>query len=58
LRLNPPRLGEHTDSLLAEVGYTSAQILAMKKTLIAKADQREAGVTSMSTAVPTSLPPH
>jgi len=58
LRLSPPRLGEHTDSLLAEVGYTSAQILAMKKALIAKADQRETGMTSMSTAVPTSLPPH
>ena len=38
VRLNPPRLGEHTDALLAESGYSSEQILAMKKSFIAKAD--------------------
>ena len=38
VRLNPPRLGEHTDALLAESGYSSEQILAMKKAFIAKAD--------------------
>ena len=38
LRLNPPRLGEHTDALLAEVGYSSEQILAMKTARIAKTD--------------------
>ena len=32
LRLNPPRLGEHTHALLTEVGYTSAQIEAMQST--------------------------
>ena len=30
LRSNPPQLGEHTDALLAEVGYTSAQIATLK----------------------------
>ena len=30
LRTNPPQLGEHTDALLAEVGYTSAQIEALR----------------------------
>ena len=38
IKLNPPRLGEHTDTLLAELGYSSTQIRAMKKALIAKAD--------------------
>ena len=38
LRLNPPRLGEHTDALLADVGYSGEQILAMKTARIAKAD--------------------
>ncbi len=38
LRLNPPRLGEHTDTLLAEIGYSSEQILAMKTAGIAKTD--------------------
>ena len=32
LRLNPPRLGEHTHALLTEVGYTSVQIAAMEHT--------------------------
>ena len=30
VRSNPPQLGEHTDSLLAEVGYTDAQIRALR----------------------------
>ena len=36
VRLNPPRIGEHTDALLAELGYSDQQILAMKETRIAK----------------------
>jgi crotonobetainyl-CoA:carnitine CoA-transferase CaiB-like acyl-CoA transferase len=32
LRLNPPRLGEHTHALLTEVGYSSGQIAAMEHT--------------------------
>ena len=31
LRLNPPRLGEHTDALLAKLGYTRNEILAVGK---------------------------
>ena len=38
LRINPPRLGEHTDTLLAGVGYSSEQIMAMRKVHIAKTD--------------------
>ena len=38
LRLNPPRLGEHTHALLLEVGYTSEQIAAMEKGAAVKAD--------------------
>ena len=38
VRLNPPRLGEHTNALLTELGYTSLQILAINKRRIAKAD--------------------
>jgi crotonobetainyl-CoA:carnitine CoA-transferase CaiB-like acyl-CoA transferase len=30
VRSNPPRLGEHTDALLAEVGYTPARIETLK----------------------------
>jgi crotonobetainyl-CoA:carnitine CoA-transferase CaiB-like acyl-CoA transferase len=29
LRLQPPRLGEHTEELLAEIGYTREQIAAL-----------------------------
>ena len=32
LRLNAPRLGEHTNALLAELGYTKIEILAVGKT--------------------------
>ncbi len=38
LRLNPPRLGEHTDELLTELGFTSEQIATLKNTRMAKAD--------------------
>lgn len=38
VRLNPPRLGEHTDALLTELGYTRTQILAMRADPIAKSD--------------------
>ena len=38
VRSNPPRLGQHTDALLAEVGYTSAEIEALKKAHVAAAD--------------------
>ena len=38
LRINPPRLGEHTDTLLAGVGYSSEQIMSMRKVHIAKTD--------------------
>ena len=38
LRLNPPRLGEHTNDLLAVVGYTSEQITAMKNANMARSD--------------------
>ena len=30
LRTNPPQLGEHTDALLAEVGYTSEEIAELR----------------------------
>jgi crotonobetainyl-CoA:carnitine CoA-transferase CaiB-like acyl-CoA transferase len=29
-RLSPPRLGEHTDELLKEIGYSEEQISALK----------------------------
>jgi formyl-CoA transferase len=27
----PPRLGEHTDGLLAELGYSAAEVAALKQ---------------------------
>ena len=36
LRMNAPRLGEHTDALLAELGYTRSEILAVGKIPAAK----------------------
>ena len=36
LRMNAPRLGEHTDALLAELGYTRNEILAVGKIPAAK----------------------
>ena len=30
LRLNPPVLGEHTDVLLHELGYTADEVTAMR----------------------------
>ena len=33
---NPPRIGEHTDALLAQLGHSDQQILAIKETRIAK----------------------
>ena len=38
LRLNPPRLGEHTGELLKEVGYSAAQIGALKADRFAAGD--------------------
>ena len=38
LRLNPPRLGEHSNTLLAEAGYTDQQIRAMHDGRITNAD--------------------
>ena len=35
VRSNPPRLGEHTDALLLEAGYTAAQIDALKRSHVA-----------------------
>jgi formyl-CoA transferase/CoA:oxalate CoA-transferase len=31
IRTAPPLLGEHTDEILAEIGYTAAQIAAMRE---------------------------
>ena len=30
LRLQPPRVGEHTDAVLAEIGYDAARIAALR----------------------------
>jgi crotonobetainyl-CoA:carnitine CoA-transferase CaiB-like acyl-CoA transferase len=38
LRLNPPTLGEHTDDVLSELGYSREQILAMRNISIARTD--------------------
>jgi crotonobetainyl-CoA:carnitine CoA-transferase CaiB-like acyl-CoA transferase len=38
LRLNPPRLGEHTGELLKEVGYSAAQIESLKTSRFAAGD--------------------
>ena len=38
LRLNPPRLGEHTSELLKEVGYSAAQIESLKTGRFAAGD--------------------
>lgn len=38
IRLDPPRLGEHTNALLAELGYTREQIAEMQNARMAKAD--------------------
>ena len=35
VRSSPPRLGEHTDALLLEAGYTAAQIDALKRSHVA-----------------------
>ena len=34
VRSNPPRLGEHTDALLLEAGYTAAQIEVLKQSQV------------------------
>ena len=38
VRSNPPRLGQHTDALLLEVGYTSQQVETLKKAHVAASD--------------------
>jgi len=38
VRLQPPRLGEHTAALLREVGYTPAQIAALQSSQIIQGD--------------------
>ncbi len=38
VRSNPPRLGQHTDTLLLELGYTSQDIEALKKAHVAASD--------------------
>ncbi len=38
VRLNPPRLGEHTSELLKEVGYSAAQIESLKTSRFAAGD--------------------
>ncbi len=40
VRSNPPKLGEHTDALLAELGYTSEQIEALKQAKVTVAGAR------------------
>ena len=38
IRLDPPRLGEHTNALLAELGYAREQIAEVQNARMAKAD--------------------
>jgi crotonobetainyl-CoA:carnitine CoA-transferase CaiB-like acyl-CoA transferase len=38
LRLNPPRLGEHTTALLQEIGYSAAEIESLKSSQITQGD--------------------
>ena len=38
IRLQPPLLGEHTNALLKEVGYSDAQIAALKAQNITTGD--------------------
>ncbi|HSV55006.1 MAG TPA: CaiB/BaiF CoA-transferase family protein [Burkholderiaceae bacterium] len=38
VRMDPPRLGEHTDALLREVGYSEADIAALKASQITQGD--------------------
>ena len=38
IRLQPPLLGEHTDALLREAGYSEADIAALKQQGIAAGD--------------------
>ena len=43
LRLNPPRLGEHTAALLAEAGYASGEIEALREAGVISTDDGAAG---------------
>jgi crotonobetainyl-CoA:carnitine CoA-transferase CaiB-like acyl-CoA transferase len=43
LRLNPPRLGEHTEALLAEAGYGSDEIQALRESGVIGTDARATG---------------
>jgi crotonobetainyl-CoA:carnitine CoA-transferase CaiB-like acyl-CoA transferase len=38
LRLNPPRLGEHSTALLRELGYSAAEIESLKSSQITQGD--------------------
>jgi crotonobetainyl-CoA:carnitine CoA-transferase CaiB-like acyl-CoA transferase len=43
LRMNPPRLGEHTDALLADAGYASESIAALHRAGVIGAPQDPGG---------------